>query len=103
MSSKAVPDDVEVAGLGLVLLHQDEDQVSHLQTNQARVCCRLTERKTVSLVHFLHLHLLYNEEEGAELITWIESSEGVLLKQLKHSAEKLNRRPWHKAGSIKEV
>ena len=57
MSSEAVPDDVEVLGLRLVLLHQHPDQVRHLQTNQPGVCCRLAER-SVSLVHFLHyLHL----------------------------------------------
>ena len=57
MSSKAVPNDVEVVGLRLMLLHQDPDQVRHLQTNQPGVRCRLAER-SVSLVHFLHyLHL----------------------------------------------
>ena len=41
MGSKAVPDDVEVLRLRLVLLHQDPDQVRHLETDQARVCRRL--------------------------------------------------------------
>ena len=48
MGSKAVPDDVEVLRLRLVLLHQDPDQVRHLETDQARVCRRLAARSLLS-------------------------------------------------------
>ena len=78
MSSKAVPDNVEVVGLGLVLLHQDEDQVSHLQTNQARVRCRLTERKTVSLVHFLR-HSFVEWHWTLEMFTYVTPSSNIHL------------------------
>ena len=48
MGSKAVPDDMEVLRLRLVLLHQDPDQVRHLETDQARVCRRLAATSLIS-------------------------------------------------------